>query len=300
MPIELTSHWPDLLLPFAWGGLVGLVFSLVGAAGGILASFGLISVLGLTDANQVKPMAQVLTLATPLVAVPSYFRQCRLVLGLALILASGGLLGALVGSRLSMHYLSDLSDFKPVFAILVLFIAAQLAWSLRPQARTPGASARAAAAFEGLVLQGEQPCLMGVKHQLWSWRRIEFEFGGESFRYRPSIAFTAGFMIAAIASALGVGGGFLLVPFMAMVLRLPMFVVAGTAALAVFISSSASIANYMVMGVQLDWGLLIPMLVGTAVGAWLGPRISRHFKESWLRILLAGVLLGIGVKYLVG
>ena len=123
------------MLPFAWGGLVGLVFSLVfslvGAAGGILASFGLISVLGLTDANQVKPMAQVLTLATPLVAVPSYLRQCRVVLGLGLILASGGLLGALMGRRLSMHYLSDQSIFKPVFAILVLFIAAQLAWSLR-------------------------------------------------------------------------------------------------------------------------------------------------------------------------
>ena len=64
-------------------------------------------------------MAQVLMLATPLVAVPSYLRQCWVVLGLGLILASGGLLGALMGSRLSMHYLSDQSIFKPVFAILV-------------------------------------------------------------------------------------------------------------------------------------------------------------------------------------
>lgn len=300
MPIELATLWPDALLPFAWGGLVGLVFSLVGAAGGILASFGLISVLSLSDANQVKPMAQVLTLATPLVAVPNYLRQCRVVLGLAVILATGGLLGALVGSRLSMHYLADLSDFKPVFAILVLFIAAQLTWSLRPQARVSGASVRAAAAFEGLVLQDEQPCTLGVQHRFWSWRSIEFEFGGEVFRYAPPLAFAAGFMIAAIASALGVGGGFLLVPFMAMALRLPMFVVAGTAALAVFISSSASIVNYVAMGVQLDWKLLIPMLAGSMVGAWLGPRISRYFKESWLRILLALVLLGIGVKYLAG
>lgn len=221
-------------------------------------------------------------------------------LGLAIILASGGLLGALIGSRLSMQYLSDLSDFKPIFAVLVLFIAAQLAWSLRPQATTSGASSQAAAAFEGLVLQGEHPCELGVKHLRGSWRQIEFEFGGERFRYRPLVTFAAGFMIAAIAAALGVGGGFLLVPFMAMVLRLPMFVVAGTAALAIFISSSASIANYMAMGVQLDWALLIPMLAGTAVGAWLGPRISRYFRESWLRILLTVVLLGIGAKYLIG
>lgn len=300
MSIELATLWPDLVLPFSWGTLVGLVFSLVGAAGGILASFGLISVMGLTDANQVKPMAQVLTLATPLIAVPHYFKQCRVVLRLGLILAAGGLLGALVGSRLSMHYLADLSDFKPAFAILVLFIAAQLAWSLRRSAPQTGASARASAAFEGLAHQGQSPCSIGVKIRKWSWRRLEFEFGGEVFGYRPLTAFAAGFFIAALAAALGVGGGFLLVPFMAMWLRLPMFVVAGTAALAIFVSSSASIANYISMGVQLDWGLLIPMLAGTVLGAWLGPRISRHFRESWLRLLLVGVLLGIGVKYLAG
>lgn len=121
--------------------------------------------LGLTDANQVKPMAQVLTLATPLVAVPSYFRQCRLVLGLAFILASGGLLGALVGSRLSMHYLSDLSDFKPVFAILVLFIAAQLAWSLRPQTGASGASARAAGRLRAWCCKATYPAPDGRRAQ---------------------------------------------------------------------------------------------------------------------------------------
>ena len=300
MPVDPYALWQGMFLPLTWGALVGLVFSLVGAAGGILASFGLISVLGLTEANQVKPMAQMLTLATPLVAVPNYLRQRRVVIGLALILATGGLLGALVGSRLSMRYLADLSDFKPVFAILVLIIAAQLAWSLRPQARDSDKTARAATAFEGLVLQGEQPCTLGVKHRTGSWRFVEFEFGGELFRYRPLIVFAAGFLIAALASALGVGGGFLLVPFMAMALRLPMFVIAGTAALAVFVSSSASIVNYVAMGVRLDWGLLIPMLAGTALGAWLGPRLSRHMMESWLRLLLAVVLLAIGVKYLVG
>ena len=300
MTLELNAILSDTGLPLIWGVLVGLVFSLVGAAGGILASFGLITVMGLTDANQVKPMAQVLTLITPLVAVPHYFRQCRLVIGLGLLLAAGGLVGALAGSRFSMHYLADLADFKPVFAILVLFIAAQLAWSLRRPAAAAGASGGAAAAFEGLVLQGEPPCALGVTHTRLSWRRFEFAFGGERFAYRPATAFGVGLLIAALAAALGVGGGFLLVPFMAMGLRLPMFVVAGTAALAVFVSSSASIANYVAMGVRLDWGLLIPMLAGTVAGAWLGPRISRHFKEAWLRILLVVVLAGIALKYLAG
>mgnify|MGYP000904640114 CR=1 FL=1 len=290
----LANAW----LPLVWGVLVGFVFSLVGAAGGILASFGLISVLGLSDANQVKPMAQMLTLATPLVAVPNYLRQCRLVFSLGLVLAAGGLLGALVGSALSVRYLSDMSSFKPVFALLVLVIAAQLAWSLLRDQGERGARARAAAAFEGLVATGSPPCEIGVRHTHWSWRRIQFAFGGETFAYSPVLAFSIGFCIAALASALGVGGGFLLVPFMAMGLRLPMFVVAGTAALAVFISSSASIVNYLALGVRLNWELLPPLLAGTLIGAYLGPHLSRHFRDRWLRGVLALVLSGIALKYL--
>jgi len=298
MPVDLDVSWLTIGLSIAWGILVGFVFSLVGAAGGILASFGLISVLGVTDANQVKPMAQALTLATPLIAVPQYFRQCRVVASLALVLSAGGLCGSLIGSSLSMRYLADLSDFKPVFAILVLAISAQLAWSLRSRKQQAGASVRAAEAFEGLAAAGSEPCEMGVRHGKWSLRQIDFEFGGERFSYHPVTAFLAGLGIAILSSALGVGGGFLLVPFMAMFLRLPMFVVAGTAALAIFISSSTSIANYLALGVRLDWNLLIPLLAGTLCGAYLGPRLSRHFRDRWLKAVLAIVLLGIGVRYL--
>ena len=94
----------DIIVPLwlllAWGVLVGFVFSTVGAAGGILASVGMISVFGITDPNMVKPMAQALTLVTPLIAVPIYMRQCRLVYSLALLLGAGGILGALIGSTL--------------------------------------------------------------------------------------------------------------------------------------------------------------------------------------------------------
>lgn len=286
-----------VLIPVLWGLLVGLVFSLVGAAGGILASFGLISVLGVTDANQVKPMAQALTLATPLIAVPGYLRQCRVIASLALLLAAGGILGSLVGSTLSARYLADLSTFKPVFAVLVLVIAVQLIWSMR--SRPEGAASRAAQAFEGLVAGSGQPCDFGVRHKHWSVTQIEFEFGGEQFSFQPWIAAAAGFGIAVLSSALGVGGGFLMVPFMAMALRLPMFIVAGTAALAIFVSSTASIANYLALGVRLDWALLVPLLVGTLAGAWLGPFTSRFLREQWLRFLLVLVLLGIGLRYLV-
>jgi uncharacterized protein len=299
MIFETAGITLPIWLPFLWGVLVGLVFSTVGAAGGILASVGLISVMGVQDPNLVKPMAQALTLVTPLVAVPGYYRQRRVVVGLAVILGAGGILGAIVGSTLSVTYLADLKIFKPVFAVLVLGIALQISWRLFRHSRHNDTHAeRAAAAFEGLVHDGGSTSAIGVKHLQHSLRRISFEFGGERFGYQPWVPFLTGAGIAVVSSALGVGGGFLLVPFMTMLLGLPMFIVAGTAALAIAVSSVTSIANYMRLGIELDIPLLLLLLAGTIAGAWIGPRLSRHLHERWLQGILCLVLLLIGLRYL--
>ena len=286
-------------VPLAWGILVGLVFSLVGAGGGIIASFGLISVLGLTDANLLKPMAQMLTIASPLVAVPSYHKQRRLVLGLAALLGAGGVVGALIGSTLSMNYLGELRTFKPVFGAFVLLIALQLVWRLATLKRSSDSSGgRAAAAYERRVRNGHLPATLGVNQFRFSAGRFEFHFGNECFRYNPWYPFLVALGIAMISSTLGVGGGFLLVPFMSIALGLPMTIVAGTSALAILVSSIASISNYVLLGVRLDVPLLALLLAGTMAGSYVGPRLSQYLNEAWLKVVLAGVLLVISIHYL--
>ena len=106
------------------------------------------------------------------------------------------------------------------------------------------------------------------------------------------------YAIAVVSSALGVGGGFLLVPFMSMVLGLPMAIVAGTAALAILVSSVTSISNYVRLGVELDVPLLSLMLMGTIAGSILGPILSRYFREAWFKSLLAIILFLISLRYL--
>ena len=301
MSFEIAGIVLPVWLPLLWGVLVGLVFSTVGAAGGILASVGLISVMGIQDPNLVKPMAQVLTLTTPLIAVPGYYRQGRVVFSLALILGAGGILGAIVGSTLSATYLTDIDVFKSIFGVLTLGIALQILSRVLGHKRKAGTrSELAAAAFEGLVHDGGSTRTIGVSHRHRSLRRIHFVFAGEQFEYAPWAPFLAGAGIAVLSSALGVGGGFLLVPFMVLLLGLPMFLVAGTAALAIAVSSVTSIGNYLRLGVELDVPLLLLLLAGTVAGAWIGPRISRHLRERWLEGILGLVLLLIGVRYLGG
>lgn len=281
----------------AWGIFIGLVFSLVGAAGGILASVGLISVFAIQNANLVKPMAQILTLLVPIIAVPAYYRQRRLVVSLVAFLAAGGIVGSLIGSTLSHTYLKNMDDFKPVFAIFTLIIAAQMFWQLRPGGKKDTDSDKASAMFQDMLKEGGDVWTIGVAHGRMSWKRIPFDFAGYQFGYAPWQPFLVGMLIAIVSSALGVGGGFLLVPFMAQWLGLPMYIVAGTAAFTIIISSATSVLNYMYLGVQMDWPLLGLLLTGTAVGAILGPRLGTVLPERILRAILAVILLFIGLRY---
>lgn len=298
MYFEIANVELPIWLPILWGLLVGLVFSSVGAAGGLLASVGLISIMGISNANMIKPTAQMLTLLTPLIAVPAYYHQRRLIPALAILLGAGGIVGAILGSAFSATYLADMDTFKPLFGVFVLVIALQLAWVLIQTRKSDSAAARASALFEFLVDQGEDPKTRGVYLLKLSPMHIVFEFGDENFEFNPLLPFVMGILVAVIASALGVGGGFLIVPFMTQLLGLPMYVVAGTATLAIFVSSAASITNYVLMGVRLDIPLLLLLGAGVIAGSLLGPKASKHIPEKWLRITLSIILLIIGARYL--
>ncbi|MDH5183298.1 MAG: sulfite exporter TauE/SafE family protein [Gammaproteobacteria bacterium] len=287
---------PWLLL--AWGLIIGLVFSLVGAAGGILASVGLISIFGLSDANQVKPMAQFLTLLSPLIAVPQYYRQGRVILSLVLLLGLGGIVGAIVGSTLSATYLSDLKDFKSVFAFITIAIAAQMLWAIRPGNNKASKSDEASEIFQSMRDEGGDLKTIGVAHGRMSFKYIPFDFAGAQFGYAPWKPIIVGMLIAIVSSSLGVGGGFLLVPFMAAMLGLPMYIIAGTAALTIIITSVTSVISYATLGINLDWPLLGILLAGTAIGSIVGPKLGTHLPEQGLRLVLAIILLLIGLRYL--
>ncbi|HIO93336.1 MAG TPA: sulfite exporter TauE/SafE family protein [Leucothrix mucor] len=269
-----------------WGTLVGLVFSLVGAAGGILASFGLITLIGVTDPNSIKPMAQILSLATALVFIPGYIRRKSTVIPLALMLSAGGVMGAIVGSTLSSRYLSDMSTFKPLFGILTLIIAVQIIWEIYKLRNEEKVSSAA--------------CEKGVHSVSAKGTTIKFSYADKDFKVSLWTPWLAGFFIAIVASAFGVGGGFLLVPFMVSFLRMPMFIIPATAAVVIFISGSISVTNYLRMGAEIDWTILSFLIAGGVVGALIGPRINRIMQDSWLRIFLATVLSLIGLKYALG
>lgn len=287
-----------VLLPVAWAVFVGLVFSTVGAAGGILAAVGHLTVFGMTDANTVKPMSQLLVIVSPLVAVPAYWRQRRLVLAVALLIGTGSVAGALLGSWYSKTHLATMQQYRALFGLLTLAIALRLVWETTRRFRSRHARLReASAAFE--ESRRTPAHTAPAPGTVWHFPRLDVVLSGHVFPCAvPSLVGT-GAAVAFVSAALGVGGGFLLVPYLASWLGLPMFVVAGTSALAVLVASVTSVANYLYLGVRVDWALAGLELTGVVVGSLLGPWLSQYLRERWLRLALAAVLGYIGVAYVV-
>lgn len=290
-----------------WSIFVGYVFSTIGAAGGILAGVGHISIFGMKKANMVKPMNQMLTLVSPVIAAPLYFRERRLVVPAAIALGVGGIIGALLGSWLSHTYLPDMKSYKPFFGAVTLFIAGRMWYEMLPSVKEKQkAIKKANKAFEDKVKElkaaGKLNELkeIGVQFQQMGLGSNVFTFGGETFRYNAISPFLAGLIVAIISAALGVGGGFLLVPYLTSILGFPMFVVAGTSVLSILVSSATSIANYIKMGSNLDWAMLSFELAGVIIGSYLGPVFSKYVKAEYLKGFLAVVLTYIGIGYTFG
>ncbi len=127
---------------------------------------------------------------------------------------------------------------------------------------------------------------------------IRFTFFGQEFSFKAVVPMVGGITIAALASFLGVGGGFLYVPFLTSVAGLPMFLVAGTSALCVLVGMIVSIFSYMIgKGVVISWGLIGAELIGVFIGSMIGPRTSKFIPEKVLKIIFIVLAFYVGIRY---
>jgi uncharacterized membrane protein YfcA len=309
----------NLVLTFVWAVWVGWIFSTVGAFGGVMAGVGHISVFGfgayaksfkksapelnklITDS--IRTSNQWLVGLSAAISSFNYYKMGRLVLPLGIALGLGSLLGSFASVMLTKGKVS-FSAYQGYFGLFVLALGCWLFYETTPAGQASKQKAKAATkAFEETVKKqksGEQVDTksLGVKVISMSATRVNFTFYGVEFHFNPIIPFFGGIAISAIAAFLGVGGGFLLVPFLTSVAGLPMYLAAGTSAFAVLVSMVTSIGTFMSGGVPLDWSLIGLELAGVVVGSVIGPRTSKYIPDVWLKRLFIVLALYVGVDYM--
>ena len=215
-------------------------------------------------------------------------------------MAIGGILAGYLVPMLTVGKL-DVSVYVGFFGIIVFAVAFVLFYETTPKGQEKKKAAKAAAkAFEDIHIRkyavdegGAHACGVQVTH--WGLSRIAFTFYGQEFSFNPLWPLLGGFIINGISAFIGVGGGFLYVPFLTSVAGLPMFIVAGTSALAVLVGMIVNIFNMMVVQhVPVDFIVIGTELIGIAIGSVLGPVTSKKIPDIWLKRIFVVLAVYVG------
>ncbi len=301
------------VMGFLWAIWVGWIFSTVGAFGGIMASVGHVSVFGLGDYAQsfgkgtplnkgitdsIRVSNQWLVGCSALISSYKQYSLGRLVLPLGVALGIGSLAGSILVPVLTQGKI-DFSDYIGYFGLFVLGLGCYLFYETTPAAKAKKKLAAAAAkAFEE-ASKGHADSGVQTRVQIVSITpaKVVFTFCGVEFSFATLMPVIGGFIIASVASFLGVGGGFLLVPFLTSISQLPMYLAAGTSAFAVLVGMVTSISTFMFGGTPVYWSLIGVELAGIVIGSWVGPMTAKYLSDVWLKRIFIVLAFLVGINY---
>jgi hypothetical protein len=304
----------NYLVAFLWAIWVGWIFSTVGAFGGIMAGVGHLTILGLgayassfKDTNPalnalltdtIRASNQYLVALSSLISVLNFYRMRRIVLPLGIALGLGSITGSLIIPLLTAGKI-NLHQYIGYFGLVVLIIGGFIYYGTTSYGqKRKKKSQEASEVFQKSIKEKSDSKDQGVRIHSLTLTRVQFSFFGIEFNFNPILPVIGGGGIAALSSFLGIGGGFLYVPFMTSIVGLPMFLVAGTSALAVFLSMLVSIFSYVVVkGTFINWSLVGIEMVGVFTGAMIGPRTQKYIPDIWLRRLFVLLAIYVGIRY---
>ena len=263
--------------------LAGLAGSTLGLGGGIFLVPYLTLVIGL-DVRAAIAARLVGVIATSSGAASVYVRDRLTNLRLGMFLEVATTIGAIAGAFLTL-FLSEFALYF-LFGIIVAYTAVYMLRT-REGARERAAIARPESAFSTRL------------------KLSSYYFDQEDqavYRYRvdrPVEGFSVGVVAGAISGLLGVGGGFVKVPAMNTLMRVPMKVAVATSNFMLGVTAAASAFIYYSRGI-VDPTLAAMIIVGAFLGTSVGTRILERTPAKTIRATFAVVLVGIAVAMIAG
>ena len=104
-----------------------------------------------------------------------------------------------------------------------------------------------------------------------------------------------GFVVGFVASMMGIGGAFLMVPAMIYIIGMPVKLIPGTSLfVTVFISAVVTILHSFNYG-TIDLFLVVPLILGSIVGVQVGQKIGQFLDSNELKSLFAMLLITVAI-----
>jgi len=109
-----------------------------------------------------------------------------------------------------------------------------------------------------------------------------------------------GVIVGILSAIMGVGGGFIVVPAMIYILRMPTGVVMGTSLLQIVFVTATTTILQSVSNFSVDIMLAFFLILGGVIGAQYGVRMASRMPGEQLRLLLAVIVLAVALRLLWG
>jgi uncharacterized membrane protein YfcA len=282
LPVALTSI--NILIPVGLGLAVGLLSGLFGVGGGFLMTpllimFGIPStVAAATDSNQIVAASTSGTYA--------HWKVGNVDFKMGLYLLVGGFVGGLLGVQgIKILKAMGNADFviKMTYVLMLGIVGSYMfVESLQSMKKKKTAD----------VKPGKESAFTRFLKALPFQTR--FEKSGVTHSALVPIVF--GGFVGILAAVMGVGGGFLMVPVMVYILRMPMHVVVGTSLFQILFNCIEVTFLQATTNHTVDFILAVLLLLGSTVGAQIGTVFGRKLKGDQLKIILAAIVLLVTVK----
>lgn len=125
---------------------------------------------------------------------------------------------------------------------------------------------------------------------------LQTDFHKSGVRHSVLLPVFIGVAVGILAAIMGVGGGFIMVPVMLYLLKMPMHVVVGTSLFQILFTVIEVTFLQAYTNHTVDFILALIMLIGSSLGAQIGTVLSKKLNAEQLKILLALLILAVGVK----
>jgi uncharacterized protein len=282
LPVALTSI--NIIIPLGLGLLVGLLSGLFGVGGGFLMTpllimFGIPStVAAATDSNQIVAASTSGTYA--------HWKVGNVDFKMGFYLLAGGFAGGLLGVQgIKILRAMGNADFViKMTYVLMLGIVGSYMFVESLQSMKKKTTADAKSSKES----GFARFMKSLPFQ------TRFEKSGVTHSALVPIIF--GVFVGVLAAVMGVGGGFLMVPVMVYILRMPMHVVVGTSLFQILFNCIEVTFLQATTNHTVDFILAVLLLLGSTIGAQIGAVFGRKLKGDQLKIILAVIVLLVTVK----
>jgi uncharacterized membrane protein YfcA len=286
--LPIAGNSVNILVILGLGGVVGLLSGIFGVGGGFLMTpllimFGIPpTVAAASDSNQIVGASTSGTLA--------HFRLGNVDFKMGLLLLAGGVVGGAVGVQIIkvLRQLGNADLLINLTYVLMLGVIGSYMFVESLQSMR-----RVKKELHATKVKKESAYARILKSLPW-----QMEFQRSGIRLSALAPLVLGTLVGVLAAIMGVGGGFVMVPIMVYMLRMPMHVVVGTSLFQILFTCMNVTIMQAWQNHTVDFVLALLLLIGSSIGAQVGVKLGRKLRGDQLKILLASLVLVVMFKML--